>query len=96
MSVSDRKNQKLVLPRTGVEVMQKAILKKFRNREDALRNLAMLSLRVQGWELKQIGIVFGGLHKGHVSRILKDTIRQVREELDFPTYCETLDVGDEE
>ena len=88
MSVVDKRNVKLDLPRTGADPFWQLIEREFAE-DDPLKwkYLAMLALRENaGWPLHSIGKVFNH-PKGHVTRCLR-RIKQLvsekfeREELD--------------
>lgn len=80
MSVTDRNQVKVVLPRSGPQHFWQIIANHFAG-EDPLRwkYLAMLALRENsGWPLDWIGAVFGH-PKGHVTRCLKRIKGQLRD-----------------
>ncbi|MBI1347273.1 hypothetical protein GC163_13420 [bacterium] len=78
MTVVNRYQQKVPLPRAGAQELWSRVEQNFA-REDVQcwRYLAMFALREAcGWNLEQIGLAFGH-HKGHVMRCL----RQIKGEL---------------
>ncbi len=81
MSVMDRSEQKVALPRVGIEAMWNQVQRGFALEDQMLwRNLAMFTLReIAGWTFEQIGVVFG-LHRGHVLRCIQQTKQMLRQE----------------
>lgn len=79
MSIVDRREVKLVLPRSGPEDIWKQIVDEFAG-DDPLKwkYLAMLALRENGgWPLHWIGMAFHH-PKGHVTRCLARVKQQLR------------------
>lgn len=80
MSVTNRNDVKMILPRSGPDHFWRVIAEHFAG-TDKLRwkYLAMLALRENGgWPLDWIGAVFNH-PKGHVTRCLQNIKRQLRE-----------------
>lgn len=78
MTVVDRYQQKVPLPRAGNQELWSRVEQHYALEDtQRWRYLAMFALRETcGWNLDQIGLAFGH-HKGHVTRCL----RQIRGEL---------------
>jgi hypothetical protein len=80
MSTVNQKNVKVLLPRTGPDVIWQTIFEEFAEHDDRKwRYLAMLALRENaGWPLEHIAKLFH--HKtGHISRCLARIKEELRE-----------------
>jgi hypothetical protein len=79
MSVVNRREVKILLPRDGMDPFWQMLLDAAAGDPLQLKYLAMLGLRENsGWPLDAIAVVFKH-PKGHVSRVLKNTKRRIRE-----------------
>ncbi len=102
MSVVRRDGLKVVLPRTGADIIWRLIHEHFAAEDPRKwKYLAMLALRENaGWPLEQIGLVFGH-PKGHVTRCLSQVRADLRERFALsshlldPTEDERLDHPEE-
>jgi hypothetical protein len=84
MTVVDRHCQKVLLGRPGRDPFWNVIQKHYAH-EDARvwRSLAMFALKESlGLTVDQIALAFG-LHRGHVSRCIHATHRELRARFDF-------------
>ena len=80
MSVTNRIDVKIVLPRSGPDDFWQLLMDDFAGNDPLKwKYLAMLALRENsGWPLAAIGVVFNH-PKGHVSRCLKNIKARIRE-----------------
>lgn len=79
MSVCDRRQVKVTLPRSGCGPFWRRLLTDARKSPAEMRLLMMLALRYNsGWSIDDIAALTGR-HKGQVSRLLKSAICRLRE-----------------
>lgn len=85
MSIVNKANLKVLLPRSGTEEFWKAVSESFDSDDDRRwKYLAMLALReAAGWPLEQIAFVFGH-PTGHVSRCLRTIKHELRTRFEPP------------
>lgn len=80
MTLIDRHEQKIPLPRAGVSELWTRVQNHFAQDDPVVwRDLAMLALRESsGWTLEQIGTAMG-LTRGHVCRRLQSVKQDLRQ-----------------
>ncbi len=95
MSVIRRDGLKVVLPRTGADVIWRLIHQHFAADDPTKwKYLAMLALRENaGWPLEQIGLVFGH-PKGHVTRCLSRVRSDLKQRFELSADLLELSVDE--
>jgi hypothetical protein len=84
MSVINEQCQKVILARSGRDPFWNTIQKHYAHDDPRVwRSLAMFALKeTLGWTVDQIATAFD-LHRGHVSRCVHTTRRELRRHFDF-------------
>jgi len=81
VSVMNSKEAKVLLPRSGPDQFWRTIQQHYAGEDEIVwKRLAMVALRENaGWPIELIATAFGH-HKGHVSRSIEATKREIRRQ----------------